>query len=110
MEQKEYLVKKVSSPIDWTVEVPGSKSITNRALLLAALSAGEVVLHGVLFSDDTKHFLGALRQLGFPIAVEEEKKQVTVVGCGGRIPCKEVEIHVGSAGTAACSDGDARIF
>lgn len=101
MEQKEYLVKKVSSPIDWTVEVPGSKSITNRALLLAALSAGEVVLHGVLFSDDTKHFLGALRQLGFPIAVEEEKKQVTVVGCGGRIPCKEAEIDVGSAGTAA---------
>ena len=101
MEEKEYLVKKVSSPIDWTVEVPGSKSITNRALLLAALSAGEVVLHGVLFSDDTRHFLGALRQLGFQISADEEKKQVTVVGCGGRIPCKEAEIDVGSAGTAA---------
>ena len=101
MEEKEYLVKKVSSPIDWTVEVPGSKSITNRALLLAALSEGEVVLHGVLFSDDTRHFLGALRQLGFRISADEEKKQVTVAGCGGRIPCKEAEIDVGSAGTAA---------
>ncbi len=101
MEEKEYLVKKVTSPIDWTVEVPGSKSITNRALLLAALSEGEVVLHGVLFSDDTRHFLGALRQLGFQISADEEKKQVTVVGCGGRIPCKETEIDVGSAGTAA---------
>lgn len=97
----QYLVKKIDKPIDWTVEVPGSKSMTNRALLLAALSEGNVVLEGVLFSDDSRHFLSSLEALGFVLNIEEIEKRVTVTGCNGRIPNKETEIDVGSAGTAA---------
>lgn len=52
----QYKVKTVHHPLNCTVEVPGSKSITNRALLMAALSDGECTLHSVLFSDDSRHF------------------------------------------------------
>lgn len=96
-----YLVKKIEQPIDWKVEVPGSKSMTNRALLMAALSEGTVEVEGVLFSDDSRHFLSSLESLGFTLNIEESKRKVTVTGCNGSIPKKEAEIHVGSAGTAA---------
>lgn len=97
----QYLVKKVKSPINWTVEVPGSKSMTNRALLMAALSEGTVELEGVLFSDDSRHFLSSLAALGFTLDINEQEKKVAVTGCNGTIPKKNAEIHVGSAGTAA---------
>ena len=98
---EKYPVKKITEPVDWKVTVPGSKSMTNRALLLAALSAGTVRVEGVLFSDDSRHFLACLVALGFTVEIEEEKKCVTVTGCGGRIPRGEAAIDVGSAGTAA---------
>ena len=98
---EEYLVKKITEPVDWKVTVPGSKSMTNRALLLAALSTGTVRVDGVLFSDDSRNFLACLVSLGFAVQIEEEKKCVTVTGCGGRIPRGEAAIDVGSAGTAA---------
>ena len=85
----------------YTVEVPGSKSITNRALLLAALAKGKSTLSGVLFSDDSRHFLQSLVSLGFRVEINEEQKQVTVYGEGGNIPKKDATINVGSAGTAA---------
>lgn len=109
-----YQVKKVKCPHDIKVSVPGSKSITNRALLLAALAEGKSVLRGVLFSDDSRHFLQALTELGFSVAVDEEQCCVTVEGCGGKIPCADeatilesspehpiTSVYVGSAGTAA---------
>lgn len=99
--EEQYLVKKVNEPISWTVDVPGSKSMTNRALLLAALSKDTVEVAGVLFSDDSRHFLECLKSLGFTLLIEEEKRKVTVKGCGGRIPQKQAQIDVGSAGTAA---------
>ena len=86
---------------NYTVEVPGSKSITNRALLLAALAKGKSTLSGVLFSDDSRHFLQSLISLGFRVEIDEEHKQVTVYGEGGNIPKKDATINVGSAGTAA---------
>ena len=86
---------------EYSVEVPGSKSITNRALLLAALAKGKSTLSGVLFSDDSKHFLQSLVSLGFQVEIDEAAKQVTVYGEGGNIPNKEAAINVGSAGTAA---------
>ena len=55
----------------------------------------------MLFSEDSRHFLAALRALGFAVAIEEEKRHVTVLGRGGIIPNREAEINVGSAGTAA---------
>ena len=96
-----YQVKKVTKPHDIETCVPGSKSITNRALLIAALAEGTSVLHGVLFSDDSRHFMQALYDLGFPIYVDEEEETVTIEGFGGDIPNEEAEIYVGSAGTAA---------
>lgn len=98
---EQFLVKKLKNPVDWIVEVPGSKSMTNRALLLAALSDDRVLLEGVLFSEDSRHFLSALLALGFSVEADEEGRRVCVAGCGGRIPKKEAEIYVGSAGTAA---------
>ena len=98
---EQYLVKKTGKPINWTVTVPGSKSMTNRALLMAALSDGETELSGVLFSDDSRYFISALQSLGFETKVDEKGKKVTVKGENGRIPKKEAEIYVGSAGTAA---------
>ncbi|MGN0401909.1 MAG: 3-phosphoshikimate 1-carboxyvinyltransferase [Acetatifactor sp.] len=84
-----------------TVSVPGSKSITNRALLLATLAKGSSTLHGVLFSDDSRHFLSCLQSLGFETDINEKECTVTVKGLGGMVPRKEAELYVGSAGTAA---------
>ncbi len=84
-----------------TVNVPGSKSITNRALLLATLAQGTSTLRGVLFSDDSRHFLKCVQDLGFETAVDEGARTVTVKGAGGAVPLSEASQHVGSAGTAA---------
>ncbi len=99
--KEQYEVKRLDGPVDWTVEVPGSKSMTNRALLMAALAEGKVTLDGVLFSDDSRHFLESLVSLGFTVDINEPEKTVTVLGCGGNIPKKRAVINVGSAGTAA---------
>ena len=65
-----YKVKTVDKPLSGTVVVPGSKSMTNRALLLAALSEEESNLQGVLFSDDSRHFLACLQSLGFLLGLQ----------------------------------------
>ncbi len=88
-------------PINGIVIVPGSKSVTNRAMLLASLASGRSVLHGVQFSDDSRHFLTSLETLGFELSSDEVKKCVTIMGCGGTIPKKQAVIDAGSAGTAA---------
>lgn len=90
-----------AAPFDLTIEAPGSKSITNRALMLAALSDGETILNGALFSDDSRHFLQCLIDLGFDVTVDEGAHSVRVMGLGGRIPKERASIYVGSAGTAA---------
>ena len=83
------------------VTCPGSKSITNRALLLATLAEGTSTLRGVLFSEDSRHFLKCIQDLGFETTVNEEAKIITIKGLGGAIPKEEASIYVGSAGTAA---------
>lgn len=87
--------------VNGVVTVPGSKSMTNRALLLAALSDEESVLNGVLFSDDSRHFLSCLQDLGFELDINENERVVKIKGKGGKIPEKSGSIDVGSAGTAA---------
>ncbi len=84
-----------------TVQVPGSKSITNRALLLATLADGNSQLEGALFSDDSGYFLKCIQDLGFDTTVSEEQKKVTVSGLGGNLPKEKASVYVGSAGTAA---------
>lgn len=83
------------------VRVPGSKSITNRALLLAMLSDGACMLTGALFSDDSRYLQQCIADLGFGIEAEEEKALIRVDGLGGALPVKEASVYVGSAGTAA---------
>lgn len=97
----QYRVNKLKAPVNCEIEVPGSKSITNRALLMAALSDGECRLNGVLFSDDSRHFLSCLISLGFVVEVNEIEKYAVIHGLGGDIPLKEARINVGSAGTGA---------
>ena len=88
-------------PIDATVTLPGSKSYTNRALIIAAMAEGEALLRHALFSDDTDYMAAALRSLG--IAVDEDRAAETfrVHGGGGRFPVPEATLSIGNAGTAA---------
>lgn len=81
--------------------LPGSKSITNRALLLAALCDGPVTLTGALFSDDTQIMAEALRKLGFTVKENAAAKTISVGGLGGKIPSNKATLDVGLAGTAA---------
>ncbi|MEC7235326.1 MAG: 3-phosphoshikimate 1-carboxyvinyltransferase [Verrucomicrobiota bacterium] len=87
--------------LDHTLSLPGSKSITNRALILAALADGETHLEGALFSRDTRIMLAALELLGIETISDEATARITVKGQGGRIPCDNARIDVGNAGTAA---------
>lgn len=84
--------------VSGTVRLPGSKSISNRILLLAALAAGETRVHDVLESDDTAYMLEALRTLG--VACEAEGGfTVRIRGTGGAFPVKRAELFLGNAGT-----------
>jgi len=90
-----------TAPARGSVTLPGSKSITNRALILAALAEKPVTLRGALFSRDTRIMVTALRALGFRVETDEAELTLTVYGLGGEIPNAEATIDVGNAGTAA---------
>jgi 3-phosphoshikimate 1-carboxyvinyltransferase len=81
--------------------VPGSKSLTNRAMLLASLCDGTVTLSGALLSEDTEIMAEALRCLGFNVEEDEEACVIRVVGRGGKILATDADLFVGLAGTAA---------
>ena len=82
-----------------TVHLPGSKSISNRVLLLAALSEGTTTISDLLDSDDTHVMLQALRQLGCEVE-PVGKGQLRIQGLGGRLKVKQAELFLGNAGTA----------
>lgn len=84
-----------------SVRVPGSKSLTNRALLIAALADGKTTLQNALFSDDSRYFANTLRTLGFRVEEDEAKAEMSVWGLGGKIPATSAELFIGNAGTAA---------
>lgn len=88
-------------PLESEIQLPGSKSITNRALVLAALAEGETTLKGALFSRDTRIMLRALAALGFKISTDEETCEIRIRGCSGQLPCSSATLDVGNAGTAA---------
>jgi len=90
-----------TAPARGPVTLPGSKSITNRALILAALADQPVTLRGALFSRDTRIMVAALRALGFRVETDETELTITVWGQGGPPPNAEATIDVGNAGTAA---------
>ena len=85
--------------VEGSVRLPGSKSISNRTLLLAALSEGTTTIHDLLASDDTMVMLGALRSLGIKWD-EIDERTVVVHGNGGMLPIHEADLFMGNAGTA----------
>jgi 3-phosphoshikimate 1-carboxyvinyltransferase len=101
----------LTSPVRAEITVPGSKSITNRALILAALADGRTALRGALWSEDTQVMTDCLRALGFTVDVQPDpaefcNRTITVDGLGGRLPragtaAQPLELFVGNAGTAA---------
>lgn len=93
-------IEPLRRPPDARVQVPGSKSISNRALLIAALAAGESRLDGALFSDDTRHMATALGQLGIAVRADEAAARFEVEGRGGAWPANEATLYAGNAGTA----------
>ena len=88
-------------PARGEVVLPGSKSLTNRALLLAALCDQPVTLTGALFSEDTQLMSAALRALGFRVREDAARNEIHVEGRGGAVPAAEAALSVGLAGTAA---------
>jgi 3-phosphoshikimate 1-carboxyvinyltransferase len=101
----------LAAPVHAEITVPGSKSITNRALILAALADGETILKGALWSEDTQIMVECLQELGFMVNVETDpaescNRTITVYGNGGAVPrggteAQPLDLFVGNAGTAA---------
>jgi len=101
----------LEKPVVAGITVPGSKSLTNRALILAALAQGDTTLRGALWSEDTQVMVDSLRRLGFSIRVKVDHREICnrtllVRGLGGNIPNagtagRPLRLFVGNAGTAA---------
>ncbi|MBI5864419.1 MAG: 3-phosphoshikimate 1-carboxyvinyltransferase [Planctomycetes bacterium] len=89
-----------AGPIRGRVRLPGSKSLTNRHLMLAALADGASVLRGASLSDDVLAMIGGLRQLGVAIDIGAQEAMLSVRGCHGMLPADEADIDVRAAGTA----------
>lgn len=86
-------------PIDAVVTLPGSKSLCNRTLLIAAMAQGRSVLSNMLFSDDVIACLEALRQLGYDLTVDQDARVVEIEGSGGAFPNQQASIYCHEAGT-----------
>jgi 3-phosphoshikimate 1-carboxyvinyltransferase len=95
------LIEPIGRPLTGTVNVPGSKSLTARALVVAVLADGVTRLTGASLGEDSRHFAGALRTLGFDVRVDATRAEILVSGCGGSIPTHTGALFVGNAGTAA---------
>jgi 3-phosphoshikimate 1-carboxyvinyltransferase len=96
-----FLVRPAQGPIRGSVRPPGSKSYTNRALVLAALASGKSTLRGALYSDDTLHMARSLEALGFGVARDEGARRFEVTGDGGNVPRSSASVFVGNSGTTA---------
>jgi len=105
------LMQPFHQPVRTVVSVPGSKSLTNRALVLAAMSDRACTLTNVLFADDTRVMLDGLIQLGIELEIDESQRTVVVRGCSGRLPATDADLFCGNSGTtirfltALCSLG-----
>ena len=98
MTEKIYEVK-LGQNFTAEIDVPGSKSVANRALIIAALAEGTTILKNMLFSDDTRYMMEAIRKLGNTVEVDEEKKTVIVKSAAEKV-FPETELFIGNAGTA----------
>lgn len=98
---EELEIQPLGHPVDSTIRIPGSKSVTNRALLVAALADGASTVHNPLISDDSFWLLDSLTRLGFPVHADHEAGAVHLQGQQGIIPRNGIELFVGNAGTVA---------
>ena len=96
-------IQPIQKPLDATIEVPGSKSYTNRALLVAAMARGTSTLTGALFSDDTHYMSASLRKLGVKIDTDEKQARFDIHGNGGDIPVSSADLYIGNSGTTSRS-------
>jgi 3-phosphoshikimate 1-carboxyvinyltransferase len=94
-------IASLSDGFDATVRLPGSKSITNRALVCAALAEGASVLDGALWADDTEAMVGCLRALGIDVDVDVAADRIEVAGCAGSLPVRSGKLDVLLSGTTA---------
>jgi 3-phosphoshikimate 1-carboxyvinyltransferase len=98
---EELEVTPLEGPPDATIRVPGSKSVTNRALIIAALAEGHSRILNPLFSDDSFWLMNALVRLGIDVSADGERGEVYVSGQSGEIYASGVDLFVGNAGTVA---------
>jgi 3-phosphoshikimate 1-carboxyvinyltransferase len=96
----EITVTTLAEPPRARVRVPGSKSLTNRALIVAALARGRSTLTGALDSEDTRVMVESLRRLGIAVEHGPGAATIAVTGCSGRIPAREAELFVANSGTS----------
>src|SRR5262245_49698217 len=94
-------IEPMTGPLDAVVALPGSKSYSNRALLVAALARGRSEITQALFSDDTRYMHRALEALGVRVRADEAAQSFSVDGVDGRFPASEATLEIGNAGTAA---------
>ena len=92
-------IQPTSRPFQARIAVPGSKSITNRALPIAALARGRTRLSGVLFADDTRRMIDCLRQLGVNLEINESAGEITISGSSPAFPAAKAELFCGNSGT-----------
>ncbi|HEY6690398.1 MAG TPA: hypothetical protein VI008_05070, partial [Rubrobacter sp.] len=98
---EELEITPLERPPDATVRVPGSKSVTNRALIIAALAEGHSRILNPLFSDDSYWLMNALVSLGIDVSADGERGEVYISGQSGEIEASGVDLFVGNAGTVA---------
>ena len=91
------------SKINGSVELPGSKSISNRALLLSALAEGPAKLTNLLQSNDVNHMCDGLKEMGMDLVRDLDAKTATLTGCGGPLPSGDFDLYLENAGTAVRS-------
>jgi 3-phosphoshikimate 1-carboxyvinyltransferase len=94
-------IRPLARPVDADVTLPGSKSYTNRALLLAAMASGTSTIRGALFSDDTHYMAASLGDLGITVQADPASPSFVVEGTGGKIPATRAHLFVGNSGTTA---------
>ncbi|MFO0979407.1 MAG: 3-phosphoshikimate 1-carboxyvinyltransferase [Planctomycetaceae bacterium] len=90
----------VAGPVNGRIRPPGSKSITNRAMILAAMANGPVTLTGMLDSQDTRVMVESLRRLGFSVSQNVKECHCTVSGLSGNIPAQEADLWLENSGTS----------
>lgn len=94
-----YAIRSSNGPIEGVVHLPGSKSLSNRAVCMAALACGHSVISNLLLAGDTERLLAALRHLGIAWELDKPSRRIEISGCGGQLPAVEADVDCGDSGT-----------